>query len=254
MYTSNSASHTATVQVSLQDDHTVGSYEYMDRVREAMRRELPQLNAYFQSGGLVDAVLNLGMPAPIDIQVSGSNLEKAYETATKIAAKVRGAPRRRRRAHSAGHRCAGHGFADRSRPRERPRPHRKRGDQQRRHRAHLQPDDRAELLGRSEIRHRLPADGAIPRVDREDVHRSQGHPDPRAERDRADAARRRDEARADALARPRSTTINCAASSTSTLRRTAKSSARSRRRCKRSSTKRRSRKGCASPFAARCRR
>ena len=34
--------------------------------------ELPELTAYFQSGGLVDAVLNLGLPAPIDVQVAGS--------------------------------------------------------------------------------------------------------------------------------------------------------------------------------------
>ena len=85
MYTSNSGSHTAFVQVSLHDNHKVGSYEYMDRVRKAVREELPELSTYFQSGGLVDAVLNLGLPAPIDIQVSGSNLVKAYETASKIA-------------------------------------------------------------------------------------------------------------------------------------------------------------------------
>ena len=37
-----------------------------------MPTELPELSAYFQSGGLVDAVLNLGLPAPIDVQVAGS--------------------------------------------------------------------------------------------------------------------------------------------------------------------------------------
>ncbi len=92
IYTSNSASHTAFVQVSLQEDHKVGSYEYMDRVRTAMASELPELSAYFQSGGLVDAVLNLGQPAPIDIQVSGSNLDAAYATAKEIASKVKQAP------------------------------------------------------------------------------------------------------------------------------------------------------------------
>jgi HAE1 family hydrophobic/amphiphilic exporter-1 len=92
IYTSNSASHTAFVQVSLVDDHKIGSYEYMDRVRRAMREELPELSAYFQSGGLVDAVLNLGLPAPIDVQVSGSNLDDSYETAAKIAQQVRAIP------------------------------------------------------------------------------------------------------------------------------------------------------------------
>jgi len=90
MYTSNSASHTAFVQVSLQDEHKLGCYEYMDRVRQALREEAPELTAYFQSGGLVDAVLNLGQIAPIDIQVSGSNLKASYATASEIASKARG--------------------------------------------------------------------------------------------------------------------------------------------------------------------
>ena len=89
IYTPNSAPHTAFVQVSLKENHKVGSYEYMRRVREQLSEKLPQLSTYFQSGGLVDAVINLGLPAPIDIQVSGNNLDAVYNTATKLAQPVR---------------------------------------------------------------------------------------------------------------------------------------------------------------------
>lgn len=92
MYTPNSASHTAFVQVSLNEDHRVGSYDYMDKVRARIRRDLPQLTTYFQSGGLVDAVLNLGLPTPIDVQVSGSDLEAAHGTAVKLADAIRRLP------------------------------------------------------------------------------------------------------------------------------------------------------------------
>jgi len=92
IYSTNSASHTAFVQVSLNDDHKVGSYEYMDRVRAAVQREMPEISTYFQSGGLVDAVLNLGLPAPIDVQVSGTNLENAYAVAQKIAQEAKKVP------------------------------------------------------------------------------------------------------------------------------------------------------------------
>jgi len=84
IYTPNSATHTAFVQVSLKDDHKIGSYEYMNRVRAAVQKEMPEISTYFQSGGLVDAVLNLGLPAPIDVQISGSNLENDYAVAQKI--------------------------------------------------------------------------------------------------------------------------------------------------------------------------
>ncbi len=89
---SNSGQHTAVVQVSLEEKHRVGSYDYMDRVRRRLHAELPQLSVYLQSGGMVDAVLNLGLPAPIDVQVSGKNLKEAYATAAEMAARIRRVP------------------------------------------------------------------------------------------------------------------------------------------------------------------
>jgi multidrug efflux pump subunit AcrB len=90
IYTTNSAMHTAFVQVSLKENHKVGSYDYMARVKQKLSTELPELSPYFQSGGLVDAVLNLGLPAPIDVQVAGSNMEKSYATALRLASRIRG--------------------------------------------------------------------------------------------------------------------------------------------------------------------
>ena len=92
IYTSNSAMHTATVQVSLKEDHKVGSYEYMARMRKRLDSEIPEVTSFFQSGGLVDAVLSLGMPAPIDVQVAGSNLKASYDTAVKLAGQIRHIP------------------------------------------------------------------------------------------------------------------------------------------------------------------
>jgi len=89
IYTSNSAPHTAFVQASLKEGHKIGSYEYMNRVRSQLQKQLPQLTVYFQSGGLVDAVLNLGLPAPIDIQVSGNDMLAAHAVASSIASQTR---------------------------------------------------------------------------------------------------------------------------------------------------------------------
>jgi len=77
IYTPNSAPHTGFVQVSLKEGHKIGSYEYMRQVRKRLREEVPEVSAYFQSGGLVDSVLNMGLPAPIDIQISGSSLRRS---------------------------------------------------------------------------------------------------------------------------------------------------------------------------------
>jgi HAE1 family hydrophobic/amphiphilic exporter-1 len=90
IYTSNAGPHTSTVQVALKEDHRIGSYEYMARVRKAIAAELPHLNVYFQSGGMIDAVLNQGLPAPIDVQLSGSNIEAVFKSANDVATAIRG--------------------------------------------------------------------------------------------------------------------------------------------------------------------
>jgi HAE1 family hydrophobic/amphiphilic exporter-1 len=92
IYNPNSGTYSAYVQVGLADGHKVGSYEYMDRVRVAVSKEIPEITTYFQSGGLVDAVLNLGMPAPIDVKIGGSSIDSAYAVARDIADQVRHLP------------------------------------------------------------------------------------------------------------------------------------------------------------------
>ena len=90
IYTSNSAMHTAFVQVSLKEEHEVGSYEYMERVRRKLADDLPEVSAYFQAGGLVDSVVNQGLPAPLDIQVSDNNLDEGNEIARQLALQLKG--------------------------------------------------------------------------------------------------------------------------------------------------------------------
>lgn len=89
IYTSNSGMHTAFIQVSLKEEHKTGSYAYMQRVRERLVKDFPDVQTYFQAGGLVDSVVNQGKPAPIDIQIGGNNLQQAFEIAQATAAKLK---------------------------------------------------------------------------------------------------------------------------------------------------------------------
>jgi Cu/Ag efflux pump CusA len=61
----------------------------MNRVRAKLAADLPELAAYFQTGGLVDSIVNLGLPAPIDIQVSGNNMREALKTSMELAKKIK---------------------------------------------------------------------------------------------------------------------------------------------------------------------
>ena len=84
--------YTATIQVALNDDHKVGSYEYMDRVREQIASQFPDVRTFFQSGSLQDAILNQGQPAPIDVQVNTRDLKLTYNTAQDLADRIRELP------------------------------------------------------------------------------------------------------------------------------------------------------------------
>ena len=88
LYTTNSGSYTATIQTQLSDDHGVGSYEYMDRVQRAIGQQYPELRTFFQSGSMVDAILNAGMPAPIDVQVASPDSAEDYTLAQSLAARI----------------------------------------------------------------------------------------------------------------------------------------------------------------------
>jgi multidrug efflux pump subunit AcrB len=89
IYTSNAAMNTAFIQVSLKEDHKTGSYAYMQKAREKLTRDFPDVATYFQAGGLVDSVVNQGKPAPIDIQIGGNNLEQAFDIAQATATKLK---------------------------------------------------------------------------------------------------------------------------------------------------------------------
>jgi len=89
LYTDNAGEYTSTVQVALNDDHDVSSFDYIARVRQAIAAQLPDVRTFFQSGSMVDAVINSGMPAPIDVQVTSSNLKRNFAFAQDLATRIR---------------------------------------------------------------------------------------------------------------------------------------------------------------------
>jgi multidrug efflux pump subunit AcrB len=92
VYTSNAAMHTGFVQVGLQTGHRIGSYEYISRIKKRMAQEMPEITPFFSTGSLVDAVVSMGAPAAIDVQIIGANLAADNTVAQDIASKMRLSP------------------------------------------------------------------------------------------------------------------------------------------------------------------
>ena len=89
LYTTNAGPYTATIQVALNDSHRLSSFEYMNRLRRQIANQYPDLRTFFSSGSMVDAILNMGAPAPIDVQVSSRDLDTTYNAAESLAKQIR---------------------------------------------------------------------------------------------------------------------------------------------------------------------
>jgi multidrug efflux pump subunit AcrB len=53
---------------------------------------MPEVATYFQAGGLVDAVINQGLPAPIDVQVGSADLAGAFDLSQQLSHKIKALP------------------------------------------------------------------------------------------------------------------------------------------------------------------
>jgi multidrug efflux pump subunit AcrB len=89
LFSPNSAMHTGFTQVALVPDHKTSSFTYIDEVKEVVARQMPELQTFYSSGSLVDGVLNMGSPAPIDVRVAGNDVKADYSVAQQLATRIR---------------------------------------------------------------------------------------------------------------------------------------------------------------------
>jgi multidrug efflux pump subunit AcrB len=75
------------ILVSLKEKHTPTA-AHVANLRRELPKRFPQLQFFFQPADIVDQVLNFGLPAPIDIRVSGPNSDEAYALAQKITGDI----------------------------------------------------------------------------------------------------------------------------------------------------------------------
>ncbi len=95
IYTTNSGEDTGEIMVALHEGHKRSSFYYERKLREVMERELPEVSTFFSSGSIIDAVLNFGASAPIDVQISAPMTEpypKIFDIANAIKDRVQKLP------------------------------------------------------------------------------------------------------------------------------------------------------------------
>ncbi len=78
----------ADIMVSLKEKHHPTA-NYVRALRKTLPRDFPGVTFYFLPAGMVTQVLNFGLPAPIDIQIDGNDIEGNRQAAEKMLAELR---------------------------------------------------------------------------------------------------------------------------------------------------------------------
>ncbi len=85
-YTPNSGPMDAFVLVQLAQNRKRDVFEYVRELRPKLAGEFPGIEFAFETGGMLTAALNFGLPSPINIQIEGNKLDVAADLARRVAA------------------------------------------------------------------------------------------------------------------------------------------------------------------------
>ena len=81
----------ADILVSLSEDHAP-SEKYMEALIPKLRKSFPGVEFYYQPADVVTQILNFGIPAMIDVQITGRNYVENNQFAGKLMAKIDSIP------------------------------------------------------------------------------------------------------------------------------------------------------------------
>ncbi|HTF69744.1 MAG TPA: efflux RND transporter permease subunit, partial [Edaphobacter sp.] len=79
------------ILVTLKEDHHPTA-AYVQKLRRELPRKFPSATFYMLPADITTQILNFGLPAPIDIQLEGNDVDASKEQADKILAELRTVP------------------------------------------------------------------------------------------------------------------------------------------------------------------
>ena len=93
-YSSNGTIGSSDVEIliALDPEHHPPTAGLMRHLREVLPQRYPGVEFFFQPADIVTQILNFGLPAPLDVQIVGTDMQTSYEIAQKIANKMRHIP------------------------------------------------------------------------------------------------------------------------------------------------------------------
>jgi multidrug efflux pump subunit AcrB len=80
------------ILIALTPEHHTKPAEYIRALRRSLPREFPGTEFFFQPADIVSQVLNFGLPAPIDVQLSGPDVRQNFELAREFLPRLKAIP------------------------------------------------------------------------------------------------------------------------------------------------------------------
>ena len=82
----------AEILISLDPEHHHPTADHIRNLRKVLPQLFPGVEFFFQPADIVTQILNFGLPAPIDVQVIGTDQQTSYDIAQQIANRMRHVP------------------------------------------------------------------------------------------------------------------------------------------------------------------
>ncbi len=82
----------ADIMIALREGHRRPTAEYVRMLRAQLRDEFPGTSFAFLPSDIVNQILNFGLPAPLDVQVVGNNIDANRSFANNLLAKLKTIP------------------------------------------------------------------------------------------------------------------------------------------------------------------
>jgi CzcA family heavy metal efflux pump len=82
----------AEILISLDPEHHPPTAALTRRLRQVLPQRFPGVEFFFQPADIVTQILNFGLPAPMDVQIIGNDVDSNYQIAQQMANKIRHIP------------------------------------------------------------------------------------------------------------------------------------------------------------------
>jgi CzcA family heavy metal efflux pump len=82
----------AEILIGLKPERGVSTTTYVDELRRRLTEDFPGTQFFFQPADIVSQILNFGVPAPIDLQLIGNNMQANYRVAQQLTDRIQRIP------------------------------------------------------------------------------------------------------------------------------------------------------------------